>query len=213
MTALSDKRCRRRRAAAAASLAALLGLAGCGSPSSANVELRRQNLQLQQTIDQLKRQDQADQASIRALQQGATTIPSLPQNQLNPLFTVAGLKFGRLTGGYRPDPNKPGDTMLKVYVVPVDEDNDVIKAAGSFHVELFDLALAPANTRIGLWDFPLDAARSHWFSGAFMYTYVLDCPWQTVPIHSNLLARITYTDALTHRVFTVDREVKVQPPQ
>jgi hypothetical protein len=213
MSAPRDNGSRGRRAAAAASLAALLCLAGCGTPSRANMDLRRQNMQLKQTIDQLNRKDQADQASIRALQQGATTVPSLPQDQINQLFTVAGLKFGGLTGGYRPDPNKPGDTMLKVYVVPVDDDNDAIKAAGSFRVELFDLALAPSNDRIGLWDFPLDSARSHWFSGAFMYTYVLDCPWQTVPIHSNLLAHITYTDALTHRVFTVDKEVTVQPPQ
>lgn len=203
----------RRRHAAAVLIALLPVVSGCGeSASRANIELRRQKLQLQDQIDELKRQDQADKATVRALQQGVTTVPSLPQDQLDALFTVAGLKFGKLTGGDRPDANKPGDTMLKVYVVPVDADDDVIKAAGSFRVELFDLALS-SNNRIGVWDFPLDAARSDWVSGAFMYTYVLPCPWQTVPTHSKLLARVTFTDALTHRVFTVDKEVAVQPPQ
>jgi hypothetical protein len=210
MIAPLAQRC--RGVCAAAAMAAMLLISGCGGGASrANIELRRQNHQLQDNIDQLKRQDQADKATIHALQQGATTVPSLPQDQIDQLFTVAGLKFGRLTGGDRPDPNKAGDTMLKVYVVPVDKDDDVIKAAGSFHVELFDLALSSDN-RIGQWDFPLDVARAHWYSGAFMYTYVLDCPWQSPPTHSKLLARVTFTDALTHRVLTVDREVTVQPP-
>jgi polyphosphate kinase 2 (PPK2 family) len=45
-----------------------------------------------------------------------------------------------------------------------------------------------------------------------LYTYVLDCPWQTVPAHEKLTARIVFTDALTHRIFSVDRDVKVEPP-
>ena len=100
--------------------------------------------------------------------------------------------------------------MLKIYVVPIDGTGDEIKAAGSFRVELFDLALGPTN-RIGEWDFDLSAAKADWY-GPLLYSYVLDCPWQTVPRHRNLLARVTFTDALTHRIFIVDRQVTVQPP-
>jgi hypothetical protein len=101
--------------------------------------------------------------------------------------------------------------MLKIYVVPIDEQGDALKAAGSFEVELFDLALG-ANYRIGKWDFDLNAAKADWYGHALLYTYVLSCPWQTVPVHGKLLARVTFTDALTHRVFTVDKEVLVEPP-
>jgi hypothetical protein len=210
MTAPTTKR--RHGCRAVAALIALLPLAGCSSPSKANIELRRQNLQLQDTIAQLQGQHNADQAAIRGLQASATTVPVLPEDQLNQLFTIAGLKFGRLTGGYRPDPNEAGDTMLKIYVVPIDAEDDPIKSAGTFHVELFDLALS-SNNRIGRWDFDLDATRARWYSGGFLYTYVLDCPWQTTPTHSKLLARVTFRDALTHRIFTVDKEVTAQLPQ
>jgi hypothetical protein len=210
MTAPTTKR--RHRCRAAAVMVLLLPLSGCGSPSRANIELRRQNDELDDTVAQLQRQHQADQASIRGLQDSATTVPSLPQDRLNQLFTTAGLRFGRLTGGYRPDPNLAGDTELKIYVVPTDDQDDPIKAAGAFRIELFDLALA-SNNRIGQWDFDVNTTRARWYSGGLLYTYVLDCPWQTTPAHSKLLARITFRDALTQRLFTVDKEVTVQLPK
>ncbi len=192
--------------------AILLVGGGCGStPSKANIELRKTNQQLQSQIDDLNRRHDADEATIRGLQARATTVPVLPESQIDQLFTAAGLKFGNLTGGYRPDPNVPGDTMLKVYVVPIDEQGDKLKAAGSFQVDLFDLALKSDN-RLGTWNFDLQQSRADWFGAGLLYTYVLDCPWQTIPRDAHLMARVTFTDALTHRVFTVDKEVTVEPP-
>jgi outer membrane murein-binding lipoprotein Lpp len=189
---------------------AALSLSGCGSPNQANIQLRKDNQQLSAQIDQLNRQHTADTATIQALQ-ATNAVQTLPQSRLNELYTVAGLRLGKLTGGFHPDPNAVGDTMLKVYVVPTDQDGDPIKAAGTFKIELFDLALAKDN-RIGQWDFDLQQTHANWYSQLFMYTYVLSCPWQTQPIHSNLLARVTFTDALTGRVLTVDRDINVQLP-
>jgi hypothetical protein len=184
---------------------------GCSGPSTANIELRKQNQQLQSKLADLNRRHQADEATIRGLQSRATTEPVLPQDQLDQLFTAAGLKFGILTGGYHPDPNRSGDTMLKIYVVPIDEQGDKIKAAGSFHVDLFDLSLG-SKSHLGSWNFDLAQSRSDWFGGGLLYTYVLSCPWQTVPVNSKLTARINFRDALTHRIFTADRDVTVEPP-
>lgn len=189
----------------------LLAAVGCHAPNQANIELRKQNQQLQAKIGDLQRRHEADQATIRGLQSRATTVPVLPQDELAELFTTLGLDFGRLTGGYHPDANQSGDTMLKIYVVPVDGAGDEIKAAGTFRVELFDLALGATN-RVGKWDFDLQAAKADWY-GPLLYSYVLDCPWQTVPVHRKLLARVTFTDELTHRIFVADRHVTVQPPE
>lgn len=188
----------------------LLVAGGCHSPNQANIELRKQNQQLEAKISDLQLRHDADQGTFRGLQSSATTVPVLPEDELDKLFTTSGLDFGRLTDGYHPDPDQPGDTMLKIYVVPIDGAGDEIKAAGSFRVELFDLALGATN-RIGQWDFDLHAAKADWY-GPLLYSYVLDCPWQTVPVHAKLLARVTFTDALTHRIFIVDRHVTVQPP-
>jgi outer membrane murein-binding lipoprotein Lpp len=192
-------------------LLSILLFAGCHGPDQANIALRKQKQQLQAQIDDLNRRHDADEATIRGLQAKATTVPVLPEDQIDQLFTAAGLKFGRLTGGYHPDPNVQGDTMLKIYVVPVDMAGDSLKAAGSFNVDLFDLGLKSDN-KIGAWDFDLQKAKSDWYGSGLLYTYVLDCPWQKPPAHANLLAHVTFTDALTHRVIAVDKEVTVQPP-
>jgi len=195
-----------------ATAVSLVFVSGCGSPSQANTQLRKQNQQLQSQLDQLHHQHDADEASIRAMQARATTVPILPEDQLDQLFTATGLKFGRLTGGYRPDANLPADSMLKVYVVPIDQNGDELKSAGSFHIELFDLAISDHN-RIGSWDFDLPAAKAAWHGSALMYDYVLDCPWQTPPKHTSLVCVVTFTDALTHRVFTDKRDVTVKLAQ
>lgn len=198
------------RAAIRAALCGLALIAGCHGPSQANIELRKQNQQLRANIEDLNRRHDADQATIRGLQSHLNTVAILPQTEVDKLFTTAGLNFGRLTGGDRPDANVPGDTMLKVYVVPTDQYGDPIKAAGTFEVQLFDLALG-SNTQIGDWKFDLQQTKADWYDSILMYTYVLSCPWQKVPVHSELVARVTFRDQLTQRIFTVDRNVTVQP--
>jgi hypothetical protein len=203
------QRPRARALLAGALMGAMLLAAGCSSPSKANIELRKQKQDLESQIAQLQRQHDEDQTTILELESHVKTDPTLPQNQLDQLYTAAGLKFGSATGGFRPDPNLPADTMLKVDVVPIDVEGDPIKAAGTFHIELFDLALASGN-RIGQWDFDLQAAKSRWFGHAFLYTYVFDCPWLTAPTHRDLEVRVTFTDALTHRVIIGKRDLTVQ---
>jgi hypothetical protein len=196
-------------------VAAMCGMAlsgGCHGPSQANIELRKQNQQLRANIEDLNRRHEADLATIRGLQNRENSVPLLPQSELDQLFTTSGLKFGRLTGGDRPDMNLPGDTLLKVYVVPIDQQGDPIKAAGTFEVQLFDLALG-SNNQLGDWKFDLQQTKADWYDSILMYSYVLPCPWQRVPTHSDLVARVTFRDQLTQRLFVVDRKVTVQPPQ
>src|SRR3954452_4154622 len=118
----------------------LLICTSCSSPSTANIELRKEKQALQDQIAELNRVHQADQATIQGLQNQIGTLPTLPQNRLDQLFTVHGLELGRLTGGADLDPKKPGDEGIKVYATPTDDDGEPIKAAGTFVIEAFDLA-------------------------------------------------------------------------
>jgi hypothetical protein len=45
-----------------------------------------------------------------------------------------------------------------------------------------------------------------------LYTYVLKCPFEQPPAHETLTIRVTFTDALTGRVFTAQREVQFKKP-
>src|SRR5689334_16796288 len=95
-------------------------VAGCGAPNQASIEVRRENQSLRDQIEQLQRQHSADEAKIRGLESRGT-LPTLPEDRLNQLFTTHGLRFGKLTGGSDLETNKEGDQGIKVYVVPVDQ--------------------------------------------------------------------------------------------
>ena len=183
----------------------------CGRPSAANIELRKQNAALGGQIEEFERRHRADQASIRALESSAATMPSLPRSRLEKLFTVHGLKLGKLTGGADLDRSVAGHEGLVIYAVPVDQDGDELKAAGSFNIEAFDLAL-PVSQKIGQWTFRAEEAKKNWNSVGLLYCYVLRCRWQNLPTHGDLTIKVTFTDELTGRAFTEQRVVKIDLP-
>jgi hypothetical protein len=188
---------------------------GCGgTPSSVNIQLRKDIQHCDAQIDTLKMQHQADLASMRAYR--APTTAMLSPDELDRLYTVHGLSLGRLTGGSNLDSGKPGDQGLKIYVVPTDGEGQPLKAAGTFTVQAFDLSL-PENNLIGRWHFDLARSRQSWYGAAFLYTYVLTCPWNEggqgrVPAHPQLTVRVTFHDELTDREFTDQRIVDINPP-
>lgn len=190
--------------------ALLLAVAGCGSPNVASIEVRKQNQDLREQVESLTRAHEADAATIRSLQDRVGTIPTLPQERLNKLFTTHGLTLGRLTGGADLDHAKPGDEGLKVYATPTDDEGQALKAAGSFVIEAFDLAANPPA--IGKWTFDVDAARKSWVGALMSHQYVLTCPWQTRPGHDDITVKVTFRDELTGREFTAQKAVKVERP-
>lgn len=190
-------------------------LGGCSlfkKPSKANIDLRKQNQDLQAKIDELNRQHTADEASITTLQDKSGTLPTLPRERLARLFTTHDLKLERLTGGADLDPSKPGQEGLKIYVAPLDQAGDPIKAAGAFTIDAFDLSGGPAPKKIGTWTFGVDVAQEHWTSVLNRYNYVLPCPWQTAPSGSNVHIEVTFLDELTQTRFKKSVDVTVQAP-
>src|SRR5436190_214200 len=111
--------------------AVLLGMfilgSGCGSPNAASIEVRKQNQDLRDQIATLTRTHEADQATIKGLQDRTGTVSTLPTDRLDHLFTTHGIELNRLTGGADLDRVKPGDEALKVYVVPTDNEGEKLK--------------------------------------------------------------------------------------
>jgi hypothetical protein len=200
------------RVVGCALLSAGWAVAGCGKPNRANIELRKQNTDLQTRLDLVTRQREADRLTIEALQkEQGTGVENLPPQRLENLFTTHGLVLGRLTGGADLDPSKPGDEGLKVYAGLTDESGQKFKAAGSFVVEAFDLA-SPQDTRLGRWTVDVRQTREAWNGLLLQYGYILTLPWQRPPAHPDVTVKVTFRDELTGREFVQQKVVKVNPP-
>ena len=189
-------------------------LGGCfliKNPDKANIALRKENQEQQARIQELERKAQGDDAMIRSLQEQKGTLPTLPRDRLQKLFTTHDIKLGRLTGGADLDPARPGHEGLKVYLTPLDETGDQLKAAGTITVEAFDLSRGE-GAKIGTWMFDVPAARETWTSVLNRYNYVLTCPWQTPPSGADVHLAVTFADELTQGVFKKTADVKVDVP-
>lgn len=184
-----------------------LMIGGC-KPSQANIRLRKENQRLEQTIAELERQRAADVARIQALE-GPSTRASLSQSQLDELFTVHGLKFGKLTGGYKIDDKSPEDVGVVVHVVPLDQQGEPLKAAGEIRVSLFDLA-EPREPLVGHRRFSLRQVRERWYGQGLLYNYVLKVPFERQPLHSRLMVRVEFFDPLSGRVIAGEQPIEVQ---
>jgi hypothetical protein len=198
-------------------LLALLGSAGgCGllfggSPSSANIKLRKENEDLRQQIKEIQQQLTAREAEVTSLRERTPSLPTLADARLSKLFTTHSLKLGRLTGGWDRDPRTPGDEGLIIHASPLDEDGQAIKAAGTFTVEAFDLA--EKETLVGKWKFDLASARKSWRGNFLDYNYVLQCPWkERRPRHPELTVKVTFLDELTQTPFHAQQVAKVVLP-
>src|ERR1041385_5719547 len=113
--------------------------AGCYHPSEANVQLRKDKQQLEGQMADLQQQLSAAKARIAGLEQEKGTLPTLPQERLDKLGTVQGIKLGRLTGGDPANTANAPDEGLKIYLTPVDETGEALKDTGTVEVNAFDL--------------------------------------------------------------------------
>lgn len=192
--------------------AATVLVGGCAGPDKASIEVRRQNQALRDEIETMKRQRQADAATIAALQRkgGQSAAGELSPERLDRLFTVAGLQLGKLTGGYDRDPATPGDDAIRVQVVPIDASGGAIKAAGQFTIEAFDLS---GDGRLaGRWSFDLEQSKSAWHGNGLLYHYLFTLPLDA-PVPPHLTLKVTFTDELTARQFTVQRPITLRPSE
>lgn len=188
----------------------LFSSASCKSPSKANIELRKQNQSLRDEIEGLKRRQTADTASITALQQPGGTVDQLPQSKLDQLFTVAGIKLDKLTGGFDSDPSTPGDEAIRVQVTPIDLTGEQIKAAGSIKIEAFERAGSAEPRKFGEWNFDAAQTRAAWLGQAFQYGYLLTCPLNEKPATDDVTLKMLFKDALTGRELAQEKSFKIR---
>lgn len=188
---------------------ALAIVSGCASkPMQANITLRKEQRSLNDRIDVLNRQHDADAASIAAYQKSNGSLQTLSQANLDQLFTTHGIKLNRLTGGIETDDAKVGDDALKIYFVPTDEQNQPLKAVGEVTVEAFgDDAKQPLQQ----WKFTRQQVKAAWLGDALLYEFVLICPFEKHPSQAKLNVRVTFVDALTGRQFSADKSITIKP--
>ena len=190
----------------------LLGfVAGCGNGSSKTIPLVNQIEQLRQEKAQLKKQIEQSKTENEQLKKQIQVLSGLPKDKLKNLYNLQGIKIGGYTNLY--DKDKDGEKeKLIVYIQPIDEEGDIIKAAGTVDVQFWDLNKEDSQALLGEWHVTQKQLKQLWFATLITINYRLtfDIADKIDKFDEPLTVKVAFTDYLTGKVF---KEQKVIEPR
>jgi hypothetical protein len=194
---------RPRRSHATCGLLAIVAilLAGCGIGTERKSPLELEVRKLQQEKADLAadlEQCRIDNAQVRQQVQALTALPK--DGRENP-YRLTSVRIARFTGFYDRNENGRRDELL-VYLQPIDENGDVVKAAGTVNVELWNLNNPADQALLGQWQVPPGQLRTLWFAALVSsYRLLFDVSVTPELLAQPLTVRITFIDYLTGETF------------
>lgn len=190
-----------------------LGLAGCLPPDSGDSRIT-QIQQLEDRIESQNRELIQQKSQIAEQARQIQTLQGLSEtDRLARLVHVNKIRLQSLSGGYDDDRDGIDDGAV-AYLQLLDGQGDVIKAAGSVAMEVYDLAAPDSQRQVLIHQLGPEELAATWF-GRFMTShYSIKAPWPSgrIPAHESLTIVVRFTELLTGESFEVQQPVKVKGP-
>ncbi len=178
-------------------------IAGC---SDAYIESSLQERVETLTIQQKQLESQLEQSTAEneQLQKQIHTLSGLPEQLKGKnLYSVQNIEIGKYTGFFDKDKDGRKEKLI-VYIEPIDEQGDVIKAAADIEVELWDLSKTDGGALLAKWP-PVkpDELKNLWFASMLKDNYRLtfDITDKVESFDEPLTVTVTFTDYLSGKVF------------
>jgi hypothetical protein len=158
------------------------------------------------TLQQKDLENQLEQtiAENGKLKQQLQTLAGLPEQLKGEnLYNLRDVEIGKYTGLFDKDKDGKKEKFV-VYIEPIDEQGDIIKAAAEIEVELWDLNKPDGEAMIAKWPaVKPDELKKLWFVGLVKINYRLmfDIEDKVKNFDNPLTVKMTFTDYLSGRVF------------
>lgn len=189
---------------------------GCDSQTAKKPTTEQQLQQLTSQKTDLQNQLEQTKTENDRLKKQAESLSNLPgDKRADAIYHLKSIKIGRYTNFYDKDktPGATGKKNLVVYVEPIDETGDFIKAAGTIDVQLWDLNKKENEARLAQWQIEPNELKMLWLSGMFSSSYRLS--FDAAEIIDNfdkpLTVKVNFTDYLSGATFT--EQFIIRPPQ
>ncbi len=190
------------------SLFVLIFAFGCESPGTREKSSPLQQL-TEQKADLQKQLEQARTENDR-LKKQVSTLSGLPvDKRADAVYHLQAVKIGRFTNLFDKDKNGTKETLI-VYVQPIDETGDSIKAAGAVDVQLWDLNKKESEALLAQWRAEPNEIKELWFDSivASSYRLTFDVSAVVEKAENELTVKIAFTDYLSGRTFTDQKAVR-----
>lgn len=187
----------------------LLPATGCNNPNNQD-SLDEQVAQLTEQKTQLQRQIEKSRAENTQLKEQLRVLSGIPEEvKIDNLSQLQRVKIGRFSGFYDKDRDGKNEKLI-VYIQPIDEQGDIIKAGGDVNVQLWDLNKADGQALLGEWNTTQNDLKDLWYKTIITANYRLtfDFPDKAEDFQEPLTIKITFTDYMTGRVFKEQKTIK-----
>jgi len=182
--------------------------AGCGNsgkltPAQELKLLRKEKTQLQEQFEQSKSDNELLKQQVQVLSE----LP--PEARIENLHQLQKIRVTRYTGFYDKDKNGKKEKLI-VYIQPVDEQGDIIKAVGTVDVQLWNLNKPDGEALLGQWHIEPAELKNSWFATLLIINYRLtfDAADIIEGVKEPLTVRVTFTDYLSGKVFKEQKVIK-----
>lgn len=203
-----------RHFAAAAMLLCLCALihfvAGCESSAIQKNPLAEKVDKLSQEKKELMRHIEHIESGNNDLQKQINTLHGLEDDvKLKDLCDLQRVRITKYTNLFDKDKDGKKETLI-VYLQPIDQDGDIIKAPGDVHVQLLDLDKDKDPALLGKWHITPNKLRKLWLNALLKTNYRLtfDVSQKVETFDEPLTVTVTFTDYLTGKVFEEQRLIK-----
>jgi hypothetical protein len=125
------------------------------------------------------------------------------------IYDLQEIRITKFTNIYDKDQDGKKETLL-VYLQPIDEFGDIIKAVGSVEVQLWDLDKKAANALLGQWQIGPAQLKQMWFATIITVNYRLpfDVTDKVEKYDHSLTVKVKFVDYLTGKSFSDQKIIK-----
>jgi len=190
-------------------------VAGCENANSIRTPLVEQIGNLTEQNKQLENQLEQIRAENKQLKKQIHVLSGLPEEVKGEnLYRLQKIEIGKYTGFFDKDDDGKKEKLI-VYIKPIDEEGDIIKATGTVDVQLWDLDSSEADQAlIGQWHVEPDELKKLWFATIVTINYRLTfgIADKVKSFDEPLTVKVTFTDYLSGKVFKEQKVIKPQSP-
>ncbi|UCG48106.1 MAG: hypothetical protein JSU94_21845 [Phycisphaerales bacterium] len=125
------------------------------------------------------------------------------------LYRIENIKISGYTDFYDKDKDGIKETLI-VYIKPIDDRGDTLKAPGAVDVQLWNLNKEPENALIAEWRIEPAELKELWFATLLASNYRLsfDVAGKVRDFAEPLTVKVAFTDPLTGRVLNKQHMIK-----
>jgi hypothetical protein len=177
-------------------------LAGCGIGSARKdpLEIKVQNIEMEKT--ELMRDLQQCKTENVLLTEQIKALSALGADRSLAVYKLKDIRITKYSNFY--DKNDDGRReKLIVYIQPLDTAGDIVKAAGTVDVQLWNLNNLNGQALLGQWQVDPTELHKEWFNAMISSSYRLtfDTPASLDVLAEPLTVKVTFTDYLTGEIF------------